>query len=95
MSLAFDRDVGYLWAQCDDGCDNGLSVLAVSPGGELLPRGNFARPTTLANLNNEGIAFEPESLCLDGRRTFFWVDDANDNGHALRADSIPCGAFLP
>lgn len=95
MSLAFDRDVGYLWSQCDNGCDNRLAVLAVDPRGRFAPRGEFERPTTLANLNNEGIAFAPEDRCVDGRRAFFWADDGNTDGHALRADTIPCGAFLP
>jgi hypothetical protein len=95
MSLAFDRDVGYLWSQCDNGCDNQVDVLAIDPSGVFAPRGQFERPATMDNLNNEGIAFAPESRCENGRRAFFWVDDGNAGGHALRADSIPCGAFLP
>lgn len=95
MSLVFDRDIGYLWAQCDNECENQLNVLAVDPTGKFMPRGKFARPATLENLNNEGIAFAPEDRCVDGRRAFFWIDDGNAHGHALRADSIPCGAFLP
>jgi hypothetical protein len=95
MSLVFDRDVGYLWSQCDNECENQLDVLAIDPTGRFAPRGKFTRPATMENLNNEGIAFAPEALCVDGRRTFFWVDDGNAHGHSLRADSIPCGAFLP
>jgi hypothetical protein len=95
MSLAFDRDVGYLWSQCDNECENQIDVLAIDPAGAFAPRGVFQRPATLENLNNEGITFAPEDRCVDGRRAFFWVDDGNAHGHALRADTIPCGAFLP
>lgn len=95
MGLAFDRDVGYLWSQCDNECENQLAVLAIDAGGTFVPRGQFERPVTLENLNNEGIAFAPEARCESGRRAFFWTDDGNAHGHALRADSIPCGAFLP
>ena len=95
MGLTFDRDIGYLWAQCDNECENRVNVLAVNPSGKFVPRGTFHRPASLENLNNEGIAFVPEALCRDGRRAFFWTDDGNAHGHALRADSIPCGAFLP
>jgi hypothetical protein len=95
MGLAFDRDVGYLWAQCDNACQNQINVLAIDPHGKFLPRGKLARPTSLANLNNEGVTFAPESRCVNGQRAFFWVDDGVNSGHALRADTIPCGAFLP
>ena len=95
MSLYFDRDVGYLWSQCDNECDNRVDVLAIDPTGSFVPRGHFERPATLENLNNEGIAFAPEARCVDGRRAFFWIDDGVAHGHAMRADTIPCGSFLP
>ena len=33
--------------------------------------------------------------CTGTERAFFWSDDANDDNHALRVDTIPCGAFVP
>lgn len=95
MGLAFDRDVGYLWAQCDNACENQMNVLAVDPAGKFIPRGKLQRPTSLANLNNEGVTFAPESRCVNGQRKFYWADDGGTGGHALRADTIPCGSFLP
>lgn len=95
MSLVFDRDTGYLWSGCDNECENQITVLAIDPAGAWMPRGKFLRPTTLENLNNEGIAFAPESACVGGRRAFFWIDDGDAHGHSLRTDAIPCGTFMP
>jgi hypothetical protein len=48
----------------------------------------------MPNLANEGIAIAPESQCDAGQKPFFWSDDGETNGHALRADTIPCGPFI-
>lgn len=93
MSLAFDRDVGYLWAQCDNECGNLAGVLTLD-GGRFGLRAQLARPATMANLNNEGVTFAPEAACVDGARRFFWSDDGATGGHSLRSDTIPCGAFV-
>lgn len=101
MDLQFDREVGYLWAQCDNTCGNLAGVLAIDANaasptfGRFVLRRQFARPTGMPNLNNEGIAFAPESECVAGFKPFFWADDSQTDGHALRGSSIPCGAFLP
>jgi Lamin Tail Domain len=101
MGLEFDRDVGYLWAYCDDTCSNQASVFTLdsTPGsatlGRFQLRRQFARPAGLANLNNEGIAIGPESECAGGLKPFFWSDDSQTDGHALRTGAISCGAFLP
>ena len=55
----------------------------------------YARPTSMANLTNEGIAIGPESSCVNGLKPFLWTDDAASGGHSLRSDFIPCGAFIP
>jgi hypothetical protein len=94
MSLEFDRDVGYLWAGCDDSCANELGILQIDATGKFFVRQQFDRPSTLPNVNNEGIAIAPESECSGGFKSFFWTDDGETGGHSLRRDSIPCGPFL-
>ena len=48
----------------------------------------------MLNLNNEGIAMAPESQCTSGVRSFFWSDDAETDGHAIRTDTIACGPLF-
>jgi hypothetical protein len=100
MDLAFDLELGALWAACDNTCGNRLTVLAVdtdsaSPTrGRFVVRKAFARPSTLPDANHEGITFAPTPECMGGLRRFFWSDDDQTGGHALRMDSIPCGSVL-
>jgi hypothetical protein len=100
MDLSFDRDVGYLWAACDDTCQGRTNVLDVdtrigSPTrGKFYIRQGFERPSTMGNFNNEGFTVTPESSCVAGFKPVFYADDNSDAGHAIRRDSIPCGAFL-
>jgi Lamin Tail Domain len=100
MDLSFDREVGYLWAYCDDTCGNQAAVLQIdgTPGSATLGRFGlsrfFQRPSTLPNVNNEGIAIAPESECVNGFKPFFWTDDSATGGHSLRRDAIPCGRFF-
>jgi hypothetical protein len=100
MGLEFDRETGMLWAACDDTANGELAVLRVdttpaSPTfGRFVVRRKFARPTTMPNLNNEGIAFAPEAECTGGQKPFFWADDGETGGHAIRRDTIPCGSFF-
>src|SRR5206468_4035054 len=83
MDLAFDRDVGNLWAYCDNTCANHASVLRIdtTPGsptrGHFQVRRLFDHPSTLPDINNEGITFAPESECAGGFKSFFWTDDSN------------------
>ncbi|MBK6304542.1 MAG: lamin tail domain-containing protein [Gemmatimonadetes bacterium] len=99
MGLEYDRETGYLWATCDDGCGNiaGVLELDVAAGsstrGTFLAPRRFARPTTMPNINNEGFAFAPGAECVAGRKPVFWADDSETGGHAIRAASIPCGAI--
>jgi|GEM_PF-139150 len=99
MDLQFDRDVGYLWSACDDTCQGQINILDIDTTAGSPTLGRFkvhkslARPSTMPNINNEGIAFFTEAECSSGRRSFFWTDDAQTAGNALRQDSIPCGRF--
>jgi hypothetical protein len=98
MDLSYDRDVGYLWAQCDNTCGNKATVftldtLASSPtAGHFQIDRVFDRPDSLPNSNNEGIA--PESECIAGQKHFFWSDDNALDMHSIRRGSIPCGKFF-
>jgi hypothetical protein len=98
MGLELDREAGNLWFNCDDTCGNQSGILDVDtrPGsatlGKLVVRRQFARPSSLPDSNNEGIAIAPESECADGFKPFFWTDDADESGFSLRRDSIPCGS---
>ena len=100
MDLNFDREVGYLWADCDDTCQGRMNVLDIdtragSPTlGKFYVRQGFERPGTMPNTNNEGFTVTPEALCVSGKKPVFWSDDADLNLHAIRRDSIPCGPFL-
>jgi hypothetical protein len=102
MDLAFDRDSNYLWAVCDNGCNGRTNVLDIDTGaasptkGKFIIKQGFERPTTMPNINNEGftIAAPESTACVGGFKSVFYADDGNDDGHALRTDSIPCGTFL-
>jgi hypothetical protein len=100
MDLSFDRDVGYLWAACDDTCKGRTNVLSIDtrPGsptlGKFIVLQGFERPSSMANLNNEGFTVTTESTCQGGFKSVFYSDDGNTSKHSIRRDSIPCGAFL-
>jgi hypothetical protein len=100
-AIAFDPDSGYLWAHCGVPCGNRTTVLAIdttsgSPGfGRFAVVRRFARPSTMPNLANEGIAIAPDARCAGGFKDYLWTDDGETGGHSLRRDSIPCGPFLP
>jgi Lamin Tail Domain len=99
MDLSFDRDVGYLWGYCDNTCANHAAVLMIDADPLSATHGHFRlsrlydHPSTLPDVNNEGIAIAPESECVGGRKSFFWSDDSATGGNSLRRDSIPCGTF--
>ena len=93
-ALSFDRETGYLWAFCGSSCGNQSTVWTITAG-TLQRRRQFAGPSSMPNLANEGIAIAPESQCSGGFKPFWWIDDGETDGHALRRDAIPCGAFSP
>ncbi|HEX3695710.1 MAG TPA: lamin tail domain-containing protein [Polyangia bacterium] len=100
MDLAYDREVGYLWGYCDNTCGNKATVFrldenATSPTVGRFQIGRvFDHPATLPDSNFEGITFAPQAECVAGQRAFYWSDDDQLDGHALRRGSIPCGAFF-
>lgn len=100
MELSFDREVGYLWAVCDDTCQGRTNVLEVdtrvgsSTLGKFYVRRGFERPSSMPNLNNEGFAVANESTCQAGFKSVFYAEDGSTMGYAIRRDSMPCGAFL-
>ena len=100
MDLSFDRDVGYLWAVCDDTCQGRTNVLEIdtrvgsSTLGKFYVRRGFERPSSMPNLNNEGFSIANESTCQAGFKSVFFAEDGSTMGYAIRRDSIPCGAFL-
>ena len=97
MDLMYDPDTNYLWAYGDDTVGNTAVLFEIeasmvsSSYGQFVQRRVFQRPSGLPNVNNEGITFAPESECTVGVRSFFWADDSNTGGYALRRGSIPCG----
>jgi hypothetical protein len=99
MALAFDRDVNYLWAWCDDRCGNRASVLRVednpaSPrAGQFVVRRRLQHPVSLPDLNHEGMSLGPAAECVATHKSVFWVEDGDDE-HVLRRGAIPCAAFL-
>jgi hypothetical protein len=44
----------------------------------------------MPNYNNEGFAIAPQAACVAGHKPVLWSDDNNDDGHALRAGTLPC-----
>ena len=94
MDLSFDRDVGDLWAYCDNTCGNIASVFGFGSDGRLALRRVYDRPAGLPDSNNEGIAIAPESECVNARKSFYWADDDDLDGHAIRRGDIPCGSLF-
>ncbi len=100
MDLSFDRDNKILWAYCDNGCSNRSNLLAIdttvgsATKGKFIIKKAYQKPTSLPNYNNEGIAMEPETKCVSGLKQFFWANDAEDGGHAIRRGTISCGSLF-
>lgn len=100
MDLSFDRDNGVLWAYCDNNCSNRSHLLAIdttvgsATRGKFIIRKAYERPSSMSNINNEGIAIAPNSECnTSNLKQFFWADDSETNGHAIRRGTIPCGSL--
>lgn len=93
MDLAWDREHDYFLGYCDNTCGNKTTLLRLGAGAFQLGR-VFGPPSSLPASNNEGIAFASASECLAGQRSFFWSDDDQAGGHAVRRGSIPCGSLF-
>jgi hypothetical protein len=94
-ALVFDRDVGYLWTYCGAPCGGQAGVLTINATGRFAVRRQFARPAGMPNIANEGIAIDPEASCVAGQKRFWWTDDGQTDGFALRGGTVSCGAFVP
>ncbi|MDO9104848.1 MAG: hypothetical protein Q7U57_07785 [Methylovulum sp.] len=100
MDLAFDRDNAVLWAYCDNNCSNRSHLLAIDTTvgsatlGKFIIRKAYNRPSSMSNINNEGIAIAPNSECVSNLKQFFWADDAETSSHAIRRGKIPCGPLF-
>jgi hypothetical protein len=100
MDLAFDRETGTLWSLCDGACDNHLTLFDIdttvgaTTQGRFILRATVPPPTTLSSTNNEGITMAPEAECANNRKGFFWADDDESKGYAIRRDTIPCGRLF-
>jgi hypothetical protein len=93
MELQYDRDLGELWAVCDNGCNGRAHVLRIDPGtGTFGVAARFERPANMPNTNNEGFAIAPATYCVDGFKPAFWADDADLNGFSLRTGTVSCTA---
>ena len=97
MGLEFDHEAGAMWTYCDNTCGNKATVLAVETDalaasyGSFVIRAAFDHPSSLPNINNEGIAI---SECSSDQKSFFWSDDSATDGHSIRLGSIPCGSLF-
>lgn len=99
MGLEHDRDAGYLWAYCDEVCGNQAALFDVDTRAASTSLGRFTllrhweRPSGLPDAGHEGIAFAPDSECSAGSKPFFWADDDDTAGQALRQGDVRCGAL--
>jgi hypothetical protein len=89
-ALHWEADENQLWVVCDNNCDGRSRVFEVDSAGSFALVAEYARPTGMANLNNEGFTITPDSECVGGSKPVYWADDGNTGGHVLRAGSIPC-----
>lgn len=89
-ALHFDPDEDQLWVVCDNNCDGRSRVFEVGSAGGFAVVADYARPTGMANLNNEGFTITPDSECVGGSKPVYWADDGYTDSHALRAGTILC-----
>ena len=95
--LSFDRDVGTLWVQCGDKCNNHMTLFDIdtdpsSPTlGHFVLRATLPRPKALKDENDEGLTMVPESECSNGQRGIFWADDSDKGNCPIRMGVVTCG----
>ena len=86
MALDWDKELGLLWALCDDGCSGDGAQITLN-GTDSPVVEHVARPANLPNTNNEG--FATSTLCMEGERPVWWFTDGLEVG-ALRSGTLPC-----
>ena len=89
-ALHWDADEFQLWVVCDNNCDGRSRVFRVNSLGSFAVVAEYARPTGMPNLNNEGFTFARNSECVAGSKPVYWADDDNIGGRVLRAGTIFC-----
>jgi hypothetical protein len=94
MSVQYDLSSGYVWTECDNSCKGRMHVFIISNEGKFEEIAEYDRPSTMPNYNNEGFTLTPDSECVKGMKSVYWSDDDNDDGHVIRVDTVPCGAFI-
>ncbi len=90
MDLQFDRDLNELWAVCDNTCAGRHALLRLDPATGKFASVIYARPTGLADLNNEGFAIGAAAECVNGFKPVTWADDNFTGGVSLRVGTLPC-----
>jgi hypothetical protein len=100
MDLSFDRDTESLWTQCDDACENRMTVLGIDTDTDSTTKGRFivrlqlSPPRNMTKINHEGLTLAPESECANHRKRIFWSDDDESDGIAIRYGTLPCGRLF-
>lgn len=89
MDVTWDPEHALLRVLCDDSC-HGTSVAMGLEGGAFAVTAAYDRPLGMPDLNNEGIAFAPQTSCVDGRKEVVWSDDGDTDSHSLRSGTVPC-----
>jgi hypothetical protein len=91
MDLSFDQDNNTLWAYCDNNCTNKSNLLSIDSTGKFVIRKAYnAAPGLPTGMNNEGIAMKPNTECVSSTKDFYWADDSETSGIAIRRGKIPC-----
>src|SRR4051794_692615 len=94
-ALNWDDQTDTLWAVCDNNCQGRSRIFKVRTTkgprkGRFVAVKDYARPTGMPNLNNEGFTTTPASECVGGTKPVFWADDGNTDDHSLRAGTLNC-----
>ncbi|MFC7465469.1 lamin tail domain-containing protein [Brachybacterium sp. GCM10030252] len=87
MALDLQESTGTLRAFCDEACE-GESVSYDLTAGEVTASERTARPAGMDNIANEGVALAPLEACTDGTLAIYYADDADTDGHSLRAAEL-------
>ncbi|MGW4778819.1 lamin tail domain-containing protein [Streptomyces filamentosus] len=90
MEVQWEAQASRLWAVCDDTCGGQHRTLKVDASGAFAVNAVYARPTGMADLNNEGFSLAGADECAAGTKPVYWSDDSNTGGHALRRGTVSC-----
>jgi hypothetical protein len=99
VDLTFDRENNALWALCDSPCKGRMAILEIETDpasaslGRFVMRAMVTPPKSLKDMNNEGFTMAPEAECTNNRKAFYWADDEETSGFAIRRAAVACGRF--